>query len=190
MHLLKCMGGIFLNDCLESSSDLNSGLKIILKFIYHSVTFCAYIEWTFFKIGITKQDQTLLQFLWGKDQRTNLSLGRGDIRILQFTHASFRVKCSPFILSATIRYNLSIFKNKSKDVCELLDDIYIDDFISGCETIGMVALITNDAIEFLRLASMNVWQWVTNSLTLQQTWAEQNIDCKRTIKKLESHSKY
>ena len=178
----KAKNEISLNDCLESGPNLNPDLlKILLKFRYHQIAFCADIQRAFLEVGIVEEDRKFLQFLWGMDRGTELCLGRNDIRILRFTRAPFGVKCSPFLLAATLKLHIEKFRENYSEACAALNELYVDDLISGSETIEEAASISKNATEILKSANMNLRQWVTNSSALKEIWIKNKLECKQSI---------
>ena len=49
---------------------------------------------------------------------------------MKFARVTFGVKCSPFLLSGTIYHHLSLCP-PSFVIKELLENLYVDDFLSG-----------------------------------------------------------
>ncbi|XP_035211001.1 uncharacterized protein LOC118185268 [Stegodyphus dumicola] len=75
--------GQSLNDCLDSGPNLNLDLlRIILRFRYHPIAFCADIQTAFLEIGMVEEERKFLQFLWRNERAAGLDFNGRDIRIL------------------------------------------------------------------------------------------------------------
>ncbi|GBM08426.1 hypothetical protein AVEN_240591-1, partial [Araneus ventricosus] len=177
----KANNELSLNDCLECGPNLNPDLlKIILKFRFYPIAFCADIQRAFLEVGIVEEDRKFLQFLWGEEGGTNLSLDDRTVRILRMRRVPFGVKCSPFLLHATIKLHLKKYEHLYKRTCAVLNELYVDNLITGAYCIEEAALISKEATGILSEANMNLRQWTTNSPPLLEMWNETDLECRQS----------
>ncbi|GBL83802.1 hypothetical protein AVEN_108023-1 [Araneus ventricosus] len=169
----KANNELSLNDCLECGPNLNPDLlKIILKFRFYPIAFCADIQRAFLEVGIVEEERKFLHFLWGEEGGTNLSLDDRTVRILRMRRMPFGVKCSSFLLTSTIKLHLKKYEHLYKRTCAVLNELYVDDLITGAYSIEEAALISKEATSILSEANMNLRQWTTNSPPLLEMWNE------------------
>ena len=117
--------GVSLNDCMEAGPSLIPSLvEILIRFRRWRVALTGDITKAFLQIKVKREDQDVHRFLWEDD---------GRIRMMRFLRVPFGNKCSPFLLNATIKYHLSKYP-ASRALEELQDNLYVDDWLSGCDS--------------------------------------------------------
>jgi len=84
-----------------------------------------------------------------------------NVQIYHFCHVPFGVISSPFLLAATISYHLQQSDNQFAEV--LKRDIYVDNIITGVNTIEEAKALYNEAKSLFAAASMNLREWASNS---------------------------
>ena len=84
-----------------------------------------------------------------------------NLQIYRFTRVPFGVISSPFLLGATVAYVLR--KENSPTVSKIIQNIYVDNVISGTATIEEVRIFYKEAKAILNRASMNLREWNSNS---------------------------
>lgn len=80
-------------------------------------------------------DKDVHRFLWRKSD---------FIRHMRFNRVTFCVNCSPFILNAVIKTHLSK-QSASSVVDELRSNLYVDDLLSGADTIEEAIHLYNES---------------------------------------------
>ncbi|GBN01000.1 hypothetical protein AVEN_260942-1 [Araneus ventricosus] len=89
----KANNEMSLNNRLDCSPNLNPDLlKIILKFGFYTIEFCADIQGEFLKVGIVEEERKFLQTLWVEEGGTNLTLDDHAVRILRTQRVPFLYK--------------------------------------------------------------------------------------------------
>ena len=76
------------------------------------------------QIKISDSDRDIIRFMW--------KLNR-NVRVMRFTRVPFGNKSSPFLLNATIKHHLETFP-KTKVVTQVLDRLYVDDWLTGADS--------------------------------------------------------
>ena len=113
---------------------------------------CRYWE-SFFQIGVCKEDWDVHHFLWDAD---------GDIKIMRFRRVLLGNCSSPFLLNATVQSHLASFP-ASEVLEELQENMYVDDFLSGADSIDEYCSMVQESSDIMSKASMNLVNWGSNS---------------------------
>jgi hypothetical protein len=104
-----------LNDCLHKGDNLIASiLHVLLGFRKNKYAFSSDIEKAFPCVAIEEEHRDLLRCLWVEN---------GRVVIYHFAQLLFGLKCSPFLLSATLRKNLG--DNK-------ISEALMTQFVGGC----------------------------------------------------------
>ena len=118
--------GTSLNDCLFPGPNLLSRIfDILLRFRLNKIAIVADIKQAFLNIGIHKDDQDYLRFLWFDNECPD-----SKIVTFRFLRVVFGLTCSPFLLNGTLRHHLSFYESSHRlFVSKFLDDLYVDDVL-------------------------------------------------------------
>ncbi|GBM85878.1 hypothetical protein AVEN_89750-1 [Araneus ventricosus] len=155
----KANNEMSLNNRLDCSPNLNPDLlKIILKFGFYTIEFCADIQREFLKVGIVEEERKFLQTLWIEEGGTNLTLDDHAVRIL-------RTQRVPFLYKMTF---------------SALNELYANDLIRSDYSLEETALISKEATSILSEASVNMRQWTMNSPSLFEMWRENDLECRQS----------
>ena len=116
-----------LNDVLYSGQCLLLYLfDILLRFRIVKIALVADIKQAFLQIEINEKHRDYLRFLWYKDVFTDNPI----LTIFRFARGLFGLTSSPFLLSATVRYHKSQYKEvypRTDLIQKFLRDSYVDD---------------------------------------------------------------
>ncbi|MEM7299092.1 MAG: reverse transcriptase domain-containing protein, partial [Bacteroidota bacterium] len=123
------------------------------------VAVLADIKQAFLNIGIDKEHRDLLHFLWEDES--------GNFSVYRFTRLPFGLTCSPFLLNATIRHHLNLFSSESDLVKRLLEDLYVDDVVSGFSTIEEAKVFFEKVMPMMKSAGLLLRKWTSNCKELQ-----------------------
>ena len=150
-----------LNECLYRGPVLLRDLcGILLRFRLYNTAMVADIEKAFLQIGLQPNQRDITRFLWIKDLE-NPSLNRDNLQEYRFCRVPFGVISSPFLLGATFENHLNSY---SCEIAEKLkEDIYVDNVISGTDTVGDAIQFYSGAKTIFRDASLNLREWSSNS---------------------------
>ena len=100
------------------------------------------IEKAFLQIRIQESERYVLRFHWVKNSDPSV------IDINRFTRLVFSLTLSPFILEGTLKEHFQYYINEYPTVIEAISkDMYVDDLVSGSNTIEEVKVIKQKSIE-------------------------------------------
>ena len=126
--------GPSLNDCVYSGPNLLLKIfHILLRFRFNFIAILADSKQAFLNVQISKEHRDFLLFLLYEN--VNLE-SDAKLIVYRFFKGVFGVTSSPFLLTGTTRRHLSKYLFCNQQFFEkLLEDLYIDDVISGTKTI-------------------------------------------------------
>ena len=155
-----------LNDCLQSPNHLPYVFNMLANFRKNLLGLTADIEKAFLMVGIQKDHQDFLRFLWFDDP----SAERPNTIHLKFTKLVFGLRPSPAILGARILHHLEIQRKSDPRLIELLEkSFYVDDLLTGEDNDQMAFTIYKRAKKLMSEGGFNLRNWKTNSQQLQET---------------------
>ena len=122
-----------LNDCLHVGPSLTPLVfDILLRFRHYKVPLIGDIEKAYLNIEINASDRGCLRFLWVNSIESDSQ----DIEIYRYRKVAFGVNSFSFLLNAVLRYHFEAFKDEDTAFVEkLLEEFFVDDFVSGVETV-------------------------------------------------------
>ena len=115
-----------LNDCLYCGPILLSdlcGILMLLRLREYPIVILTDIKKAFLCVGIQEKDRDVTRLLWLKDPN-NIGNIQRNLEIYRFCRISFGIVCSPFLLSATIKFHLNQFGTSL--VSYIRENIYFD----------------------------------------------------------------
>ena len=148
-----------LNDHLETGANYMPLLfDTIIRLRSHQVALTADIEKAFHQIVINSDDREVLRFLWYDD------ISKEKPSIVQYRHRRliFGLKCSPTLLSATIRHHVEEYRNSHPEVVEILSNLYADDLSCGAVSATKAFEIYQQAKEIMLRSGFNLRKWNSN----------------------------
>ncbi|XP_066939743.1 uncharacterized protein [Macrobrachium rosenbergii] len=159
--------GISLNDCLEWGPSLNPDLEVLIRFRRWKVALTADITKAFLQIKVQREDQDVHRFLWQN---------KGIVHVMRFVRVPFGNKSNPFLLNATIKHHLISYPN-SEVVDELNCNLYVDDWLSGDDSITEACVKFDKACKIMSEAGMSLSKWSSNCKSLTDKFNENPNDC-------------
>ena len=134
---------VSLNECLETGPPLQNSLcDILLRSCFRPILLCEDIEKAFLQIRIRESERNVLRFHWVKNSDPSV------IEINRFTRLVFNLTQSPFILEVTLKEHFQYYINDYPTLIEAIsEDMYVDDLVSGSNTIEEVEVIKQKFIE-------------------------------------------
>ena len=139
-----------------------------MRFRLNKIAIVADIKQAFTNIGIHKEDQDYLRFLWFENESPN-----SKIVVSRHLRVFFGLTCSPFLLNGTIRQHLSQYISSHKEfVSKFIDDLYVDDMTSGCASNNEGKEFFLTASKLLKEGAFELRKWKSNDDQLQRFFDE------------------
>ena len=153
----KAPNGVSLNDCMETGPNLLPDLVgVLMRFRRWQIALTADVQKAFLQVGVDPHDRDAHRFLWDDN---------GTTRVMRFARVPFGNRGSPFLLMATIRYHL-IHTEPSEVTHELLENLYMDDWLSGCDEEKRAFQMFAEAQNIMLEAGMKLAKWASNNKDL------------------------
>ena len=150
----KGLNKVSLNDCMEKGPNLIPNLvQILVRFRKWPIALVADIKKAFLQIAVQKVDQDVHRFLWELD---------GQLRIMRIVRVPFGNRASPFLLNATIRHHLGKYE-PSRVISELQKNLYVDDWLTGADSVSEAKSMVDEASSVLSEAHMELAKWGSNA---------------------------
>ena len=147
--------GVSLNDCMEAGPNMIPSLvEMLVRFRRWRIALTGDITKAFLQVKVCSKDQDVHRFLWNCGNK---------VRVMKFLRVPFGNKASPFLLNATIKYHLSKFSD-SRVIEELKENLYVDDWLSGADTIEEGCKLYQEARAILLEANMALAKSTSNDL--------------------------
>ena len=130
------------NEYLEPCPNLQNQIwKILVPTRFNPVAICGDLKQAFMQIRIHETCRDALRLHWIKDHDPQ------KIEIYRFTRLVFGLTQSPFVLDATVQHHLQNYINKFEElVKQIMEDLYVDDLITGGDKITDVQTLKGTAI--------------------------------------------
>ena len=164
---------ISLNDCLEQGPNLNPTVsEVLVRFRRWPYAVSADVRKAFLQVELHERDQDVHRFLWRDES--------GGVRKMKFCRVTFGINCSPFLLSATIRYHLSRFPT-SFVISELSENLYVDDLLSGADSEDEAQELFSQANRVMEAAGMTLTKWSSNNSSIIGEVSQEGDDFKKVL---------
>ena len=152
-----------LNECLNPGPPLQNELwNVLVRARFHPVLFSGDLKQAFLQIRIKPQDRDVLRFHW---RSSKLS----EIETFRFTRALFGMTSSPFLLGGVIKHHLELWEKQAPQlVAEIRKSLYIDDLITGSNTVNRALQLKKGAITVMKDAKFTLHKWHSNVPELEE----------------------
>ena len=160
-----------LNDCLLTGPNYVPMLfDILLRFRTYPVALTGDIERAFLMIRIAEEDRDALRFLWLQDPFDPRSSDpRSNVQHFRFTRLVFGLRPSPAILGSVDTHHLAEYRLTEPTLVSLVQNsLYVDDLVTGANTVNEAFDIYKGARRLMSNAGMNLRKWNSNSLELMK----------------------
>ena len=134
----------------------NDLCDILIRFRLHTIALVADIEKAFHQLGLQKSQRDVTRFIWLKKHNVS-TVDKDNIQEYRFCRVLF---------GATIKTHLDSYNDELTN--KLRKDIYIDNLITGTNTAKEAVKLYHTAKTIFKDASMNLWEWVSNSEEVNQ----------------------
>ena len=155
----SCRGpnGFSLNDCLWPGLCLLPDLvAVLLRFRRWPIALTADVKQAFLNIRVCNEDSDVHRFL--------LPIEDG-VKTMKFVKVPLGNKSSPFLLNATVKHHLAKYE-ETCTVKELRENLYVDDWLTGGNTVEQCLEMIREGNEVMSSASMPLAKWASNVATL------------------------
>lgn len=146
-----------LNDMLLTGPTLQQDITaIIMRWRFHRYVFTADIEKMYRQIWLDSQDTDYQRILWRATSKGPIE----DYRLLTVT---FGVSCAPYLAIRTLHQLASDEKSKYPEAAKsLLNDFYVDDVLTGGDSIHQVNALKHDLIALLKGGGFHLRKFSAN----------------------------
>lgn len=177
----KTSTGHSLNDLMECGPNLQKDLQsLILNWRKHVYVITADIEKMFRTIFIRESDQQLQKIIW-RDSIHNA------LREYQLTTVTYGTKAAPFLAMRTLRQLAKDDAQKYPLAASALESsFYMDDLLTGSNSIHQVKELQQQLIMMLSGAGMNLRKWSSNEPQLIKDLLQHQVDTPLDFKCAES----
>ena len=160
---------------------LNDLCGLLMRFRLHQIAIVADIEKAFLQIGIQPNQRDVTRFLWLKNSGET-RVESDNIQEYRFCRVPFGLISSPFLLGATIESHLESYD--SELALKLKNDIYVDNLITGADSIESAIQVYRESKSIFREASMNLREWISNNSEVNKVIDSVDSVCCDTVKVL------
>ena len=152
-----------LNECLETGPPLQNHLwQVLIRGRFHPVALTGDLKQAFLQVRIREEDRDVMRFHWFKDLKTK------EVVTLRFTRALFGLSPSPFLLGGVIQQHLEKHVEQHPEIVkEINKSLYVDDLVSGGETIEKAQQLKETASEIFNDATFQLHKWHSNVPALE-----------------------
>lgn len=152
-----------LNECLETGPALQNKLwSVHIRNRFYPVALAGDLKKAFLRVRIREEDGDVMRFHWLKDLETK------QVETLRLTRALL-LSTSPFLLGGVINQHLKnlqhIFPN---EVEEIRRSLYVDDLISGGETVTDTQHLKQTSQSIFREGKFELHKWHSNVPSLEE----------------------
>lgn len=154
---MRTAGGS-LNDNLMAGPKLQQNITtILMNFRTHRIVFCTDIVKLFRQILVIPEHRPFQTIVWRFSPEDSL-------QIFELNTATYGEASAPYLAIRTIKKLITDEGESFPRVAEILDrDIYVDDIISGDETVEGAIELKNQLIDQLEKGCFPVHKWASNS---------------------------
>ncbi|XP_075162974.1 uncharacterized protein LOC142235597 [Haematobia irritans] len=126
----------------------------------HRYAFSADIEKMFLQIDVCHEHRPYQQILWRPSPSH-------EICIFQLNTVTYGTTSAPYLAIRVLRQLVADFRNEYPlEANVVLCDSYVDDILSGADTIDEAISLHRGLCSFLKLGGFNLRKWITNSKEL------------------------
>ena len=152
-------GDASLNDCILPGPPLQPNLaSVLIRFRTHKIGLIADIEKMFLQVKLAPEDRDVHRYLW-RDLQPNEAP-----KVYRMQRLTFGVNASPFLAIAAVHAHVNKYKEMSPyAVEEILQNMYVDDCLTGADTVDSTLKLQQEMSEILMTAAFNLTKWASNS---------------------------
>lgn len=150
--------GLSLNDLQYVGATIQNDLvSIIIRFRLHKIVVCADVAKMYRMVLVDPSQRGLQCIFW----RSNV---RDELSVYQLNTVTYGTASAPFLAVRCLKEladeNAVSFPTASRAI---LDDFYVDDFISGAETVQEAVQLCSEVSSILKSGCFTLRKWTSNS---------------------------
>jgi hypothetical protein len=151
-----------LNDYLYAGPPLQNKLwDVLVHQRGYPVVVSGDIQKAFLQVRVRENERDALRFYWRSEEDSQLET-------LRFTRVLFGLAPSPFLLAGVIEQHLNSWEERYPDiVAELRKSLYVDDLLTGGQTIPQAEDRKVKTVEIFEDASFKLHKWNSNVSELE-----------------------
>ncbi|XP_011859184.1 PREDICTED: uncharacterized protein LOC105556702 [Vollenhovia emeryi] len=151
----KSTSGVSLNDILLIGPTIQDKLfSHLIRFRTYNYVITADIEKMYRQVLLHEDDRRFQQILWRED---------GKVKTYQLNTLTFGVSSSPFLAIRTLQKLAEDEGRAYPNAAKVLkDDLYVDDLLTGGESIHQVRDLRDEIISLLARGGFHIRQWASN----------------------------
>lgn len=152
----KSSDGYSLNDKLQTGPRIQQDLMdILLRWRKHKIVLVSDVEKMYRQIIVTKAHRQFQRIVW-QDEHANLQ----DFELSTVTYGT---SCAPYLAVRTLN-QLALDEERRFPMASshTLTDMYVDDFISGANTIEEAEKLRKEMVDMFKSGGFNLRKWSTN----------------------------
>lgn len=159
----KSSTGVSLNDTLMVGPTLQQDLfSILVRFRTFQVTLKADIAKMYRQILVDRSETPLQRILW-RDNPTD------DIQTYELLTVTYGTASGSYLAIKTLHHLANLEKDSfPKASAILLRDFYVDDLLTGADTVEEARIIRDELIALLKRGGFDLRQWSSNSQEILQ----------------------
>lgn len=167
----KTSSGQSLNDILMTGRKLQTNIcDILLHFRTHRFVFTCDIRQMYLQILIEPSHQNFQLVLWRKKNTEPLS-------IYKLTRVTFGVNSSPYLAIRTLHQLADDEGDAYPEAARVLrSHTYVDDIISGADTLEEVLSLQEQLISLLAKGGFELRKWASNSKVLLRNFPQDHLE--------------
>lgn len=172
----KSSSGVSLNDTLMIGPTIQDSIfSLHLKFRLHEIAITADIEKMYKQVLVRPEDRKYQRSLW---------LDGDQVITLESNTVTFGISSAPFLAIQTIHKLAQHERDRFPIGAKILiNDVYVDDVISGASTVEEAIEIREQCAALLKRGGFNIRQWASNNPAVLVGLEEDQINSKLDLNK-------
>nr|XP_012215486.1 PREDICTED: uncharacterized protein LOC105667930 [Linepithema humile] len=153
----KTSSGISLNDTLLKGPVVQQNiLAIIIRFCLHNIVFTADIQKMYRQIFIHPKDRPFQRILWRNNPEE-------AVRIYELNTVTYGMSPAPYLATRTLIQLSEDERRNYTEAAEIITrDLYVDDLLSGTETIEQAIALKTQITRLLSSGGFDLRKWASN----------------------------
>ncbi|XP_071874189.1 uncharacterized protein [Bombus fervidus] len=162
--------GVSLNDTLYTGPKLHEDLfNILLRFRPHQYVLTGDVEKMYRQFLVRPEDRTYQKILWRNSN--------GEVETYQINTVTFGLSAAPYLAIRCLKQLADDEGHRFPRASSVLQrDFYVDDALTGADTICEALSIRTELIELLQLAGLKIRKWASNNQELLNGLSDHDIN--------------